>query len=80
MNIADRRKAWNKATNRIFQEHAIGEDLDAGFDGGEWSGPCHDRILQKRLDHIARQLGLADAEQAFRLFEPDVYYAHIDAQ
>lgn len=66
-SIADLRKAWIKASGRIYQQHEIGAAADAGFDGGEWSGPEHDRMMTRRLDRIAQQLGFADADAADRI-------------
>lgn len=42
----------------VMDAMADGATADAGFDAGEFSGPAHDRMLDARLDKIARQHGL----------------------
>jgi hypothetical protein len=40
----------------IAERQWIGAQADAGFDGGEWSGPAHSRILERIEQRIARDV------------------------
>lgn len=39
--------------HQIYRGHAEGAELDAGFDGGEFSGPAHDSMLEDALRELA---------------------------
>lgn len=39
-----------------------GRDLDAGFDGGEFSGPAHDDIFERGVEAIAQRHGVPAKE------------------
>jgi hypothetical protein len=58
MRIAE---AWNHC-ERIAEMHAVGAAADAGFDGGEFSGPAHLRAESRQLDTTAREYGFRDYE------------------
>jgi hypothetical protein len=47
---------------RIFAEHEAGSEADAGFDGGEFSGPEHSRMLARALEDFQARHNLSDAE------------------
>ena len=34
---------------QIIEAHAEGAEADAGFDGGEWSGPAHARAEEEEI-------------------------------
>jgi hypothetical protein len=36
----------------IYNQHAEGAEMDAGFDGGEWSGPAHQRMAEKAVQTL----------------------------
>jgi len=40
---------------QIFRGHVLGSKLDSGFDGGEFSGPAHDRMLEDELHELANR-------------------------
>lgn len=54
MNI---REAALKAID-IYNEHQEGARLDAGFDGGEFSGPAHDRMAEKEVREMCKKEGV----------------------
>lgn len=41
----------------IEEAHAIGAEADAGFDGGEFSGPAHDRAMHAEIEKLAEAHG-----------------------
>jgi len=45
----------------LERAHDEGAELDAGFDGGEFSGPAHDIALCREADALARRLGFDSA-------------------
>lgn len=47
---------------RLAAETERGREMDAGFDGGEWSGPEHDRIFLRRVKWCIAKLGLTTRE------------------
>lgn len=51
-----------KAARRMLEEQERGEEMDAGFDAGEWSGPAHDKIREELMEKIAKKHGV-DAKQ-----------------
>lgn len=46
-----------EALDRV-QASNMGACLDAGFDGGEWSGPQHAEMLEDDLNALAKTHGL----------------------
>ncbi len=72
--LINRLVRFTNAVESIEQQHAEALYADAGFDGGEFSGPAHARMAQKDADRAARRLGFANAELAseiaagFRIF------------
>lgn len=46
----------------IMQAHEEGADMDAGFDGGEFSGPAHARMAQKEIAELATACGFTYEE------------------
>jgi hypothetical protein len=40
------------AVEAIYHAHAEAEDMDAAFDGGEFSGPAHDRMMEREARQI----------------------------
>lgn len=40
-------------------------DMDAQFDGGEFSGPAHHREFECEADRLAQRFGFASADVAF---------------
>lgn len=43
-----------RLTLEMYEQHAFAADADAGFDGGEFSGPAHGRMVE----HEARKIAL----------------------
>ena len=41
----------------IYEAHEVGAELDAGFDGGEWSGPAHGDMADEQVADLARANG-----------------------
>lgn len=41
----------------ILDKQAEGEEMDAGFDGGEFSGPAHARIVEGLMEDLATKNG-----------------------
>lgn len=54
----------NRIDSAAEQMHE-GADMDAGFDGGEFSGPAHWRAFEREQDRIAQRLGFACADLAY---------------
>lgn len=49
-------KSFNQIVNEaltIIHEHAVGAEIDAAFDGGEWSGPSHADSAAKDVEALA---------------------------
>ena len=43
---------------QIMHSHAMGAEMDAGFDAGEWSGPAHDEMEYEALQKLAAKNGV----------------------
>lgn len=43
--------------NEIYAQHEEIADIDAGFDGGEFSGPAHDRMAEREVEQMAQKEG-----------------------
>ncbi len=41
----------------IMDGHQIAMEADAGFDGGEFSGPAHERMMEKEITELAELYG-----------------------
>lgn len=41
----------------IQEAHSEGADMDAGFDGGEFSGPAHSRMEEQEIKTLAEESG-----------------------
>lgn len=61
--IAADAPTWVHRAAYIIHEYEVGEQADAGFDAGEWSGPAHARDLEQELARIALEAGLDSAEE-----------------
>lgn len=55
------REAAMKAL-KIMQAHEEGADMDAGFDGGEFSGPAHADMAQREIAELAKSHGFTPEE------------------
>lgn len=44
-------------SDEITQSSVIATEADAGFDGGEFSGPAHGDMLKERLTELAEKFG-----------------------
>ncbi len=56
---------FKSLTRRLFvieEQQAKGAELDSHFDGGEWSGPAHGRIVQDRCDALLAQCSRSELE------------------
>jgi prophage maintenance system killer protein len=53
--------------NRMTRIQDEAREMDAGFDGGEWSGPAHDDILDSECDRIAKKYGFENYEDLVHL-------------
>lgn len=42
-----------REAGEVIDAHEFGASMDAGFDGGEFSGPASDRTLDRALDALA---------------------------
>ena len=42
---------------QIMDEHTIGAEADAGFDGGEFSGPAHHEMETRAITQLAERNG-----------------------
>ena len=51
-------EAAARAFEEIQNSHAIAADLDAGFDGGEFSGPAHDAMADQECIEVAARFRL----------------------
>lgn len=72
-------KRFIEDVNEEMGLSAEGEAADAGFDAGEFSGPAHARLLERRLHEIATGygagfVGIIDAAE--RVGVLDGYDAH----
>ena len=52
-------------------------DQDAGFDGGEFSGPAHRREYERECDRIAQRFGFATADVAFKAMHAQHVYCSV---
>ena len=57
--------------NYIMEQHSFATEMDAGFDAGEWSGPEHDKIIQRELSAFQTKHGLSDDTMALLLHAPE---------
>jgi len=57
-----------RRAHKIMEAHALGAEMDAGFDAGEWSGPAHDEAERAQLEVLADEYGFTGEE-----FETLVY-------
>lgn len=55
-------RAYTKIMKPLWIRHEEGSQADAGFDGGEFSGPWHDnrisQIEQAAIDYVADRMGV----------------------
>lgn len=58
---------FTNAVDALHAEMMLAAELDAGFDGGEWSGPAHERMFVRDCDAIAARLGFKNADVAYAL-------------
>jgi hypothetical protein len=56
------------AVRRIERSHAEAAEADAGFDGGEFSGPAHGRMVEDEITQALKPLG----------FTPRTYNMELD--
>jgi len=56
----------------IINSHALGAEMDAGFDGGEWSGPAHAEMEQEALEKLAARSGVKFIDLYNALFNDDL--------
>lgn len=55
---------------KIVEAHSIGAEMDAGFDGGEFSGPAHCEMEVDDLAELAKIHGLSyDQLDSFMMVE-----------
>jgi hypothetical protein len=67
------------AARKLIESHQLGAEADAGFDGGEWSGPAHDVALHDEMEALAVRCGVriedlwyaADPGDVDDIFAPD---------
>lgn len=50
---------------RLSDGHTAAAEFDAGFDGGEFSGPAHGRMEAEEQNEVARRYGFRNADQLF---------------
>lgn len=50
------------ALEQLWTSHEMGRMADAGFDGGEWSGPAHDDAEAQAEETITRSAGYGSVE------------------
>jgi hypothetical protein len=53
----DRLSRAASAVRAIRQDHAVGAEMDAGFDAGEFSGPAHVRAEAREIADALAKLG-----------------------
>ncbi len=59
----NRRQAeFVRKADKIIENHDIGAEADAGFDGGEFSGPSHHDAEQRELESLADEYGIHGEE------------------
>jgi hypothetical protein len=58
----ERLSAAVKEAELVIERQQGGEEMDAGFDAGEFSGPAHAEILDRLLDEVAGKHGLSRTE------------------
>lgn len=51
----------------IYEEHDESLQFDAGFDGGEFSGPAHAEMASKRVAELAAEHGYTYDDVAVEL-------------
>lgn len=56
----------------IMNSHALGAEMDAGFDGGEWSGPAHADMEEEALQALAARAGVKFVDLYNALFNDDL--------
>lgn len=49
-------RAYRRLTQPLIEASLAVEEADAGFDAGEWSGPCHAARLEEDLVALERQV------------------------
>ena len=47
---------------KIHEEHARAAEMDAGFDGGEFSGPAHSEMAFEAVEELAIRYGFTSDE------------------
>lgn len=67
-------RAYRRAAGPIIQASGEAEEADAGFDGGEWSGPAHATMLEERLVELERRVAAR-----FNLTRRELMYMCLDA-
>lgn len=58
----DRLSRAVSAVAQLAREHRENAPLDAAFDAGEWSGPAHDRALNREATVVLQNAGLSSDE------------------
>lgn len=69
-----------RALRRVWapkaESFAIGAAADAGFDGGEWSGPAHSHMeqdeYQATLAAVGSRFGLTAEQLEYAIYQADV--------
>lgn len=51
-------RAFRKWTEKVEADRSLARSIDAGFDGGEFSGPAHDQMQSDDDTRILQQLGI----------------------
>lgn len=76
----DKLKAAADEVERIMAAHEEAAGFDAGFDGGEFSGPAHSRMEQREIDECCKKHGLDHevvwGEVLRRANEPTCFYCN----
>lgn len=60
--------AFDTLWNRLLREHAECAYHDAGFDGGEFSGPFHDRAVEEASTDLLQAVAHRFAMEPDRLY------------
>lgn len=67
-------RAYRKWLQRASREVAFAADMDAGFDGGEFSGPAHWRDFEDRAQRAEHQINTYYGVDP----QPEVEYSKIE--
>jgi hypothetical protein len=55
----DRERACALQAIKLYADSYEAAEMDAGFDAGEFSGPAHDRLLERRINDLAYEYGFS---------------------